>query len=73
LSTIDFKTLCGADIPIEQRESNEMEGYQNIKWVPEGVSIRNYAFDVTPAKLVTAYITEKGVLNHQEFSELKNI
>ena len=73
LSTIDFNTPSGPDVPIEQRKSEEMTGYGGIKWVPKGVTIKNYAFDVTPSELITAYITEKGIFNPNEFFNLKNI
>ena len=39
-----------------------MRGYAGLEWAPAGVGVRNPAFDVTPAELVTALITEKGVL-----------
>ena len=39
-----------------------MTGYQNIQWAAKGISVRNPAFDVTPADLVTGLITEKGVV-----------
>lgn len=62
LSTIDLACPSGQDIPIEERDKNEVKGFQDCLWAPEGVSIRNPAFDVTPAELVTALITEKGAI-----------
>jgi len=62
LSTIDRSILSGSDIPIEERPSDEVTGYRDYQWAAEGVSVRNPAFDVTPADLVTGLITEKGVI-----------
>lgn len=65
LSTIDLTLEGGKDIPIEERDINEVKGFRDCIWAPEGVSIRNPAFDVTPAELVTALITEKGVISNE--------
>jgi len=62
LSTIDPRTESGAAIPIEERGAAEVRGHAGIEWAPAGVAVRNPAFDVTPAELVTALITEKGVV-----------
>lgn len=62
LSTIDRSILSGSDIPIEERSIDEVTGYRDYQWAAEGVSVRNPAFDVTPADLVTGLITEKGVI-----------
>ena len=62
LSTIDRSILSGSDIPIEERPIDEVTGYRDYQWASEGVSVRNPAFDVTPADLVTGLITEKGVI-----------
>lgn len=64
LSTIDLALATGNDIPIEERSANEVKGFRDCIWAPEGVTIRNPAFDVTPAELVTALITEKGIVNN---------
>jgi methylthioribose-1-phosphate isomerase len=69
--TIDFALREGRDIPIEQRGGDEvatMTGetadgrIETIRVVPRGSAVANYAFDVTPARLVTGLITERGVL-----------
>jgi methylthioribose-1-phosphate isomerase len=70
--TIDFAVNDGIrDIPIEQRsgaEVTDMTGrtadgrLETVRIVPEGSPVANYAFDVTPARLVTGLITERGVL-----------
>ncbi|MCM1511771.1 MAG: S-methyl-5-thioribose-1-phosphate isomerase [Oxalobacter formigenes] len=62
LSTIDLACETGKDIPIEERNAGEVKGFRDCIWAPDGVAIRNPAFDVTPAELVTALITEKGIV-----------
>jgi methylthioribose-1-phosphate isomerase len=61
-STIDLNTPTGEQIPIEERASVEVTHHGGKQMTPEGVSIANPAFDVTPAKYVTGIITERGVL-----------
>ncbi|MBI4824898.1 MAG: S-methyl-5-thioribose-1-phosphate isomerase [Nitrospirae bacterium] len=60
-SSIDFSMATGAEIPIEERGSEEVTNIFGCRIAPEGVRVRNIAFDVTPAKYITAIITEKGV------------
>jgi methylthioribose-1-phosphate isomerase len=62
LSTIDRDIPNGAAIPIEERAPEEVTGFRDCQWAAAGVSVRNPAFDVTPAELVSALITEKGVV-----------
>ena len=62
LSTIDRSIESGKDIPIEERPTEEVTGYRDCQWAAKGVEVRNPAFDVTPAELVTGIITEKGVI-----------
>jgi methylthioribose-1-phosphate isomerase len=66
LSTIDRQLASGRDIPIEEREASEVRGYGGLEWAPAGVAARNPAFDVTPADLVTALITERGVVREPD-------
>lgn len=61
-STIDVKTLTGEEIPIEERDAREVTHSNGKQMTPDGVGIENPAFDVTPAKYVTAIITERGLL-----------
>jgi methylthioribose-1-phosphate isomerase len=61
-STIDISIASGASITIEERGREEVAGYGAERWAPEGVPVRNPVFDVTPASLVTALITERGVV-----------
>lgn len=61
-STIDLATPTGEAIPIEERPQREVTHHAGKQLTPNGVGICNPAFDVTPAKYVTAIITERGVL-----------
>jgi methylthioribose-1-phosphate isomerase len=61
-STIDLATATGDGIPIEQRSPIEVTHSNGRQMTPNGAGIENPAFDVTPAKYVTAIITERGVL-----------
>jgi methylthioribose-1-phosphate isomerase len=61
-STIDFEMLSGREIPIEQRSGAEVTEFGGKRVAPEGVDVYSPAFDITPCDLVTAIITEKGVL-----------
>jgi methylthioribose-1-phosphate isomerase len=69
-STIDLQTKSGADIPIEQRNAQEVTTIHGGRPVaPTGVSVYNPAFDVTPAELVSGIITERGVFRPQELAQ----
>jgi methylthioribose-1-phosphate isomerase len=61
LSSIDLDCPSGAEIPIEQRSEREVLEFAGRRVAPAGVSAFNPAFDVTPAELVTAIITERGI------------
>ena len=61
-STIDLATPTGDSIPIEERPAVEVTHHGGKQLTPNGVGIRNPAFDVTPARYITAIITERGVL-----------
>ncbi|HWC19016.1 MAG TPA: S-methyl-5-thioribose-1-phosphate isomerase, partial [Terriglobales bacterium] len=60
-STIDLATSTGDLIPIEQRSSREVTHFAGKQLTPDGVSIENPAFDVTPHRYITAIITERGI------------
>jgi methylthioribose-1-phosphate isomerase len=62
ISTIDPECPSGAAIPIEERSADEVTGTGAARIAPEGIGVRHPAFDVTPAHLISAIITEKGVL-----------
>lgn len=61
-STIDFEMETGESIPIEERKAEEVTHIKGIRIAPEGIDVMNPAFDVTPARYITAIITEKGVV-----------
>ncbi len=62
LSTVDLSTPSGDTIPIEERAPEEVTSVGGVRIAPAGVGVRNPAFDVTPHPLVTAIVTEAGVL-----------
>jgi methylthioribose-1-phosphate isomerase len=66
LSTIDFNLSNGEEIPIEEREPSEVYQIGETSICPKGVDFYNPAFDVTPAELITAIITEKGAVKPSE-------
>jgi methylthioribose-1-phosphate isomerase len=61
LSTIDFEASDGSKIPIEQRNEKEVTHIAGKQMTPDGVQVENPAFDVTPAKYVTAIVSERGI------------
>jgi len=71
LSTIDLSLSDGSLIPIEERSPREVTHVGERQLAPEGIAVRNPAFDVTPARLVTAIITEKGVVKGDFVTGLK--
>jgi methylthioribose-1-phosphate isomerase len=61
-STFDFSLRSGNDIPIEERAADEVAAYGGTRIAPEGARAYNPAFDVTPGHLITAFITEYGIV-----------
>jgi methylthioribose-1-phosphate isomerase len=61
ISTLDLSLASGDEIPIEQRSSAEVTEVFGVRVAPEGIRVENPAFDVTPARYVTAIVTERGV------------
>ncbi len=70
LSTIDFSIESGKSIVIEERPKREMTVFGNITITPESVNVYNPAFDITPAKLITSIITERGSVSPQRLQDL---
>jgi methylthioribose-1-phosphate isomerase len=70
LATIDRAAASGEAIPIEERQGAEVTGFAGVQWAPAAVAVRNPAFDVTPAELVTALITEKGVVREPDRAKI---
>jgi len=71
LSTFDPKIPDGSHIRIEERAADELTGYRGVRWAPEGIAVRNPAFDVTPAELVTAIICERGVVRSPDRAKIQ--
>ena len=61
-STFDLATPTGAEIPIEERNAKEVTHMAGTQVTPDGASVRNPSFDVTPHRYITAIITERGIL-----------
>jgi methylthioribose-1-phosphate isomerase len=72
-STIDLKIKKGDDIPIEERSTVEVTHMQGKRVAPRGIKVKNPAFDVTPSRLVTAIITEKGVVRSPYTRGIKSL
>ncbi|MGA9039615.1 MAG: S-methyl-5-thioribose-1-phosphate isomerase [Terriglobales bacterium] len=73
ISTVDLETPDGSKIPIEQRNPREVTHIAGQQMVPDGVGIENPAFDVTPAKFVTAIVTERGIARAPYEESLKKL
>ncbi len=73
LSTIDQQCANGSQIPIEERAAEEVLGAGEARWAPSGVAARNPAFDVTPAELVTALISERAVLHRPDAHKIAEL
>ncbi|MBL7012905.1 MAG: S-methyl-5-thioribose-1-phosphate isomerase [Candidatus Marinimicrobia bacterium] len=71
ISTIDFTCPTGKDIPIEERDENEVLDVNGLRVASRGSSALNPAFDVTPAKYITGIITEQGIFNPGELDKIK--
>jgi len=72
-STIDWQLHDGAEIPIEQRPEHEVTMINGVQIAPEGIAALNPAFDVTPAKLIDAIVTEAGVVLSPSLDSMKAI
>lgn len=72
LATIDFALADGSQIPIEERDPSEIYQVGGERIYPDGVEFFNPAFDVTPAALIAAIITEKGALQPSQIQNQKN-
>ncbi len=70
-STFDLSIHSGSDIPIEQRRAEEITTSFGHRTAPEGVQVYNPAFDVTPAELITAIVTERGIISPLSEEEIR--
>jgi methylthioribose-1-phosphate isomerase len=73
LSTLDLRTASGAEIPIEQRAASEVTHVFGVPVAPENVGAENPAFDVTPARYISAIITERGIARAPYESSLREL
>lgn len=73
ISTVDLETPDGSKIPIEQRSAAEVTHIAGKAMTPAGVQVENPAFDVTPAKYVTAIVTERGIARAPYEQSLKEL
>jgi methylthioribose-1-phosphate isomerase len=72
LSTIDVSRKTGAEIPIEERAAAEVSHFRDVHTAPKGMKVYNPAFDVTPAKYISAIITERGILTKPYLKSIRN-
>ncbi|MBD8525347.1 S-methyl-5-thioribose-1-phosphate isomerase [Pseudomarimonas arenosa] len=70
-STVDMATASGSEIEIEQRDPGELLGYGGRRTVAEGIRAWNPVFDVTPASLIDAIVTEKGVIEQPNADKMR--
>jgi len=73
VSTLDLSLSDGSQIPIEERPTSEVTHIKGIQIAPDDVKVRNPAFDVTPARYITAIITENGIVKGDFRSGLRKI
>ena len=71
ISTVEFNTKTGEDIIIEDRSEEEVTMVKGVRIAPIGCKALNPSFDMTPARYVTGFITEKGILKPSEISKVK--
>ncbi|MGZ3690948.1 MAG: S-methyl-5-thioribose-1-phosphate isomerase, partial [Pseudobdellovibrio sp.] len=68
-TTVDPECANGSQIPIEQRNKKEVQGYGELLWAPHEVAVYNPSFDVTPHKLVSAWILDKKVYYQKDVDQ----
>lgn len=73
VSTFDLSIESPAQIEIEERDASEVSTIDGIRIAPDGVNISNYGFDVTPARLITGLITDRGICRAEKESILKTV
>jgi methylthioribose-1-phosphate isomerase len=72
-STFDFSLMSGKEIPIEERDSTEVTCGFGKQTAPTGIDVFNPAFDVTPSHLISAFITDRGVVGPPYLQNLKKV
>src|SRR6266496_4269737 len=73
ISTLDLSIASGDAIPIEERAAQEVTHVGGQQLAPDGVKVRNFAFDVTPAELIAAIITDRGIARAPYTETLRNL
>ncbi len=73
LSTIDIGSASGNDIPIEERDGNEVRNFHGAQITPSNTKVYNPTFDTTPFELITGIITEKGIIRTDPEKKIKNM
>lgn len=73
VSTFDLNIASGDEIPIEERDADEVTSISGQKIAPDGIMVFNPAFDVTPASNIKAIITEKGIIHNPDREKVKNV
>lgn len=73
VSTFDLNISSGDEIPIEERNSNEITHIMGSKIAPDDIKVFNPAFDVTPAENITAIVTEIGIINNPDTEKIKKL
>ncbi len=73
ISTFDFNLKTGKDIPIEERDGDEVRAILGKRIAPDNVKVYNPAFDVTPNELIAAIVTEKGIFRRPYVDSLKKL
>ena len=71
VSTFDLDLESGEDIPIEQRDPGEVLNYANLRTAEDGAEAYNPAFDVTPAELITALVTDRGAVRAPDAAKVR--
>ena len=72
-STMDLSLMDGTGIPIENRPSNEITAFRGQPIAPTGVPAHNPSFDVTPAELVDAIVSEKGIIRSPDTDKMRSM
>lgn len=72
-STVDMSLASGNDIPIEERDGTEVREFRGTALAPEGVTVFNPVFDVTPASLIDVIVTEKGVVHNPDIVGMREL
>ncbi|MCH8854062.1 MAG: S-methyl-5-thioribose-1-phosphate isomerase, partial [Planctomycetes bacterium] len=72
-STFDLNCAAGCDIPIEERDADEVRSFGGVQVAPSAVGVSNPAFDVTPAELVDAIITDRGLIKPVNGAQIQQV